>query len=233
LAIKPRDNETFYREVDEELRRDRARIMWQRYGRLGILALVLFLVGLGGWFYWQNQKQVQAGKHGEELSAAFEDVRAGRTKEGTQKLDRLAREGSEGYRAAALLTKADIAIASNKQSEALAALRSIADDKGLPQPYRDLALIRLTHLEYDKLPPQAVIQRLGAYARPGNPWLGSAGEMVAIAHLKMKKPQAAAPIFGAIARDETVPASLRSRATQMASSLGVDAVKDPAAATKE
>jgi hypothetical protein len=233
LAIKPRDNETFYREVDEELRRDRARTMWQRYGRLAIVALVLFFAALGGWFYWQNQKLETAGKHGEELTAAFEDVRSGRTKEGTEKLDRLAKEGSEGYRAAALLTKADLAIAAGKESEALAALRSIADDKGLPQPYRDLALVRVTHLEYDRLPPAAVIQRLGSYAVAGNPWLGSAGEMVAIAHLKMNKPQAAAPIFGAIARDETVPASLRSRATQMASSLGVDAVKDPAAATKE
>ena len=35
--------------------------------------------------------------------------------------------------------------------------RQVADDDDLPQPYRDLALIRQTALEYDKLPPAAVI----------------------------------------------------------------------------
>jgi hypothetical protein len=70
-----------------------------------------------------------------------------------------------------------------------------------------------------------IIQRLGAYARPGHPWFGSAGEMVAIAHLRQQQPQRAAPIFSAIARDETVPPSIRSRAVQMAGALGVDAVQ--------
>jgi hypothetical protein len=38
LAIKPADNESFYREVDEELRRDQLTGTWQRYGKWIILA---------------------------------------------------------------------------------------------------------------------------------------------------------------------------------------------------
>src|SRR4028118_1997688 len=41
-------NESFYREVDEELRRDRARTMWQRYGKLAIAGVVLFKIGRAG-----------------------------------------------------------------------------------------------------------------------------------------------------------------------------------------
>jgi hypothetical protein len=57
----------------------------------------------------------------------------------------------------------------------------------------------------------------------------------------MKEGQAAraAPIFAALAKDEKLPSSIRSRAVQMAGALGVDAVVEAdvagagAAATKE
>jgi hypothetical protein len=75
-----------------------------------------------------------------------------------------------------------------------------------------------------------VIQRLKPLAVSGNPWFGSAGEMVAIAYLKQQKPELAAPVFAAMAKDQQVPRSIRSRATQMAGALGVDAVQDPPAA---
>jgi hypothetical protein len=60
--------------------------------------------------------------------------------------------------------------------------------------------------------------------------------MVALAHLKQQKPQEAARIFAAMAKDETLPESIRSRSVQMAGALGVDAVQQAdgkAGATKE
>jgi hypothetical protein len=227
LAIQPKDNEAFYREVDEELRRDQLSGVWQRHGKLIILGVVLFLAAIGGALWWQQHREGQKAEQGASLIAAFEDVQASKPREAAEKLDRLVQEGSDGYRAAALLTKADLAAESGKAAEAIAGYRRVADDAALPDAYRNLGLIRATHLEYDKLPPAAVIDRLRGLAVPGNPWFGSAGEMVAIAHLRQNKPQLAARIFADMAKDETVPASLRSRAVQMAGSLGVDAIQEP------
>jgi len=64
---------------------------------------------------------------------------------------------------------------------------------------------------------------------PGNPWFGSAGELVAMAYLRQNKPDLAGPLFAALAKDKTVPDSIRQRARQMAGALGVDAVDDVAA----
>jgi hypothetical protein len=61
-------------------------------------------------------------------------------------------------------------------------------------------------------------------AVPGNPWFGSAGEMVAIAYLEMDKADLAGPLFAQLAQDETVPPTIRSRALQMAGVQGIDAV---------
>ena len=83
---------------------------------------------------------------------------------------------------------------------------------------------------YSRLQPQQVIQRLRPLARPGQPWFGTAGEMVGVAHLKMRRPDLAGPLFAQIGRDENVPPSIRTRAIQMAGSLGVNAMDEPAGA---
>ncbi|TMJ18186.1 MAG: tetratricopeptide repeat protein [Alphaproteobacteria bacterium] len=233
MAIKPTDNETFYREVDEELRREQLTGYWKRYGRWLVAAAILLILAFGAYLYWQHRQEMERGRQGALLASAFEDVQATKTAEATRKLDELTRDGSPGYRAIALLTKADILLDAGKNAEALTALRTVADDKAAAQPFRDHALIRMTHVEFDTLKPEAVIQRLQPLAKPGNPWFGSAGEMVAISYLKLNKPQQAGPLFAAIAKDPGVPESIATRSRQMASSLGLDAVPDTAGATKE
>jgi hypothetical protein len=229
LALRPIDNETFYREVDEELRRDQLKTYWERYGKLAIAGLVLILALIGGAIWWQNQKALKAGERGAQLVSAFEDIAAGNKNAAAAKLDALANSGTDGYRAAAQLTKADLSIEAGKLDEAAAQMKAIADDKGLDPAYRDLATVRMTALQFDKLPPQAVIDRLKRYAASGNPWFGSAGEMVALAYLKLHRPQEAARLYSALAKDPKVPDSIRSRSLQMAGSLGVDAVQTPPA----
>ncbi len=233
MALRPVDNESFYREVDEELRRDQMKSYWERYGKLVIAGVVLLLALLGGFIWWQNQKDVKAGERSATLVEAFDDVAAGRKSAAIPKLDGLVKSGSDGHRAAALLTKADIAIEADDLKGAAALYRQIADDDGLAKPYRDLALVRMTAVELDTLPPQAVVDRLKGLAVAGNPWFGSAGEMVALSYIRLNKPKEAANIFAAIAKDKKLPDTLRSRATQMAGSLGVDAVQETADATQE
>lgn len=232
MAIKPRENETFYREVDEELRKEQLKSLWQRYGLLAIGAVILLLAAIGGYIWWQNRQQEQAGERAEALIAVFDQVQAGKAKEALPKLEPIAQEGDPGYRAAALLTKADIAVQQGNNQAAVAAFRQVAEEEDLAQPYRQLALIRQTTVEFDRIPPAEVIRRLQPLAQAGNPWFGSAGELVALAYLKQKQPQRAAPIFAALAKDETLPSSIRTRAVQMASALGADTASDAAGAGK-
>src|SRR4051812_22101340 len=117
---------------------------WERYGKLVIAGVVLLLALIGGYIWWQNQKEVKAGERSATLVEAFDDVAAGRKNAAMPKLDSLVQSGSEGHRAAALLTKADIAIEAKDLKGAAALYKQVADDGGLAQPYRDLALLRMT-----------------------------------------------------------------------------------------
>jgi hypothetical protein len=234
LVQTPEDNEAFYREVDEELRRSQAKQMFDRYGLAGAVLIILLLAGLGGFFWWQNHRHVEAAKQAEQLNAIYADISSGKSKEVGPRLDQIVKEGNDGYRMEALLTKASIAVEAGDDAAAIASYKQIVADKDAAPPFRDLALIRQTALEYDKLAPAAVVERLKPLAVAGNPWFGSAGEMVGLAYLKQEKPELAAPIFAAVAKDTSVPATIRSRALQMAQGLGVDVVlPDAAGATKE
>jgi len=225
LAIKPADNESFYREVDEGLRREQMTGLWKNYGWAIVGGVVLLIAAIGGYLYWEQRSEVRAGERSATLMGALEDIQYGRLKVAGPKLDTLAEDGSDGIRAAALLAKAGLAAGRGDDKAAATGYKAIAEDAGLAQPYRDLALIRQTSIEFDTLAPAAVVARLAPLAKPGNPWFGSAGELVAIAHLKQGNAKLAGPIFAGIAKDERQPQSIRARAVQMAGSLGIDAIQ--------
>jgi hypothetical protein len=229
LAIRPHDPETFMREVDEELRRDRLNQLVTRYGWAILAGIVLVLAAVGGLIWWKNHQRAVAGSQGETLVDALASIQAGNRTAAAAKVGELAESDVEGYRVAALFVRASSQIEAGNGAAAIATLRSIADNQDFAEPYRQAALLRQTALEFDRLQPQVVIRRLGPLARPGQPWFGSAGEMVAIAHLKMRRPDLAGSLFQRIGRDETVPPSIRTRAIQMAGSLGYDATPETSA----
>lgn len=226
MAIKPSDGETFLREVDEELRKERVNNFVARYGWAIIAGVVLFLAAIGGWIWWQHRQAEQAGQQGATLLEALDSLESGSSNAAAPKIAELAESDVPGYRVAALFTRANSEIRGNNNRAAIATLKSIADNQEFDEIYRQAALVRQTALEFDSLQPQAVIQRLRPLAQPGQPWFGTAGEMVGVAYLKMRRPDLAGPLFGQIGRDETVPPSIRSRAIQMAGSLGVNALPE-------
>lgn len=222
--------DVFLREVDDALREEQMRQAVRRWGTALGVALVLAIVGLGGYLWWNQEQQAAAGEHSEQLALALDSVEARNLDDGAAKLAALAKESDDGIEAAALVMQAAIASEQNKAPEAERLYRQVAADESAPQPYRDLAAIRAVAVDFDALPPAEVVTRLKPLAVPGNPWFGSAGELVGMAYLKQNRRDLAGPLFASIAKDKEVPESQRTRARQMAALLGVDAIDDVARA---
>ena len=223
LALPPDSTETFIREVDENLRRDQAQEFAKTYGGWLVGGLILLIAAIGGYLYWQNRQQQQAAVQSEELAKIIADIGQGNLAAAPARLDTMAAKGNDAYRASALLTRAALAIQQRDMKLAAAKYRELADDDGLPQPYRDAAVIRGTAIEFDTIKPEEVVARLQPLTKPGNPWFGSAGEMTAMALLKQNRKSEAGRLFAQIAADKAVPQSIRARAVQIAGTLGVDA----------
>ena len=229
MAVTPADqDQAFLREVDENLRADQLNQFWLRWGKLLIGAVVVGLIALAGWLWWQNHQAGVAGEQGEQLQAAFNNVGSGALPAAAEPLTELSGSRVDGYKAAALLTQAAIAVQSNDLKTATAKYGAVAADGGLAKPYRDLALVKQTLVEFDQLQPQAVIDRLKPLAVEGNAFFGTAGELVAISYLRQNKRAEAGRLFAAVAKDAKTPDTIRQRAVQMAGVLGVDAVDQSA-----
>ena len=223
MAQPPDISESFKREVDENLRRDQLRDFFKKNGSWLIAGVVLFLALSGGMIWWrQHQVQVHAAET-EKLAEIYKDIGSGNTSQAPKQLDTLSDSGSKAVSASAKFARAALALQQNDAKQATGIYKSVADDSGMPDPYRHAALIRQTALEFDSLKPEEVIARLAPLAKPGEPWFGTAGEMTALALVKQGKRQEAGQLYAAIAKDNGVPETIRARAVQVAGSLGVDA----------
>ncbi len=223
MAVPTDSGETFLREVDENLRRDQLQDIARKYGAWIIAGVLLLLAATGGWIYWQDRQKKAAAEQSEVLAQIYTDIGAGKLTTVPQRLDAIAGNSSGALKASAMLTRAAVAVEQDDRPLATAKFREIVADDDLPQPYRDLALIRSTAIEFDTIRPEQVVARLQPLTKPGNPWFGSAGELTAMALIKQGKKLEAGRLFAAVAADQQVPDSIRARSVQIAGTLGVDA----------
>lgn len=227
LAVREAaEKDALLREVDEAVRQDQVGTIARKYGLAIGGGLVLAIAAFGGWLLWTEHRESQLEERSEQLTTAFDKLDAGQIKPADEELAKLAADGSSATAVSAKFTRAAIALRENRKQDAIALFDGIAADADAPKAYRDLAAIRSVAVRFDEMKPQEVIDRLKPLATPGNPWFGSAGELVAHAYLAQDKKELAGPLLAAIAKDEDVPQTMRSRTRQLAGVLGYDAVVD-------
>ncbi len=234
LAVTPQTNEAFLREVDEELRREELANFGKRYGRLLIGVVGGGLVALAAVLGWNYYREQSAATQGEQFSTVYDLLAASKTAEAAKPLADLARSDVPVYRALAGYVQADVALremdpqnpakSAVALKNAAARFAAVAADPKVPQSLRDLALIRQTYAEYDTLKPDAVIARLQPLVVKGGPWLGSAGELVAVAQLQLRQTDKARATLAIVTADPDLPDSLRQRAVQLANAIDNNAV---------
>ena len=222
--------DVFLREVDDALREDQFKSILTRYGMPIGGAIAAGLLALAGYLWWDNSTKQAAGERSEQATIALDKLEAGNAAAALADLEPLTKDGSDGSKAAAAMTRAAILVQQGKTEEGAKAFAAIAADPGVPQAFRDLATIREVSLRFDAMTPQQVVDRLKPLAVPGNAWFGSAGELVGMAYLKMGKPDQAGPLFAAIGKNTEVPTTLRTRMRQVAGQLGYDAGTDDVSA---
>jgi hypothetical protein len=220
------EQDVLLREVDDAVRQDQLGNAARKYALPIGIGLLVALAAFGGWLIWQESRESAVEQRSETLVTAFDALEARQFQQAQEKLAPLAREGTGAAGAAAKLGLAGLALQQNRSADAFRQYEALIADEDAPQSYRDVATIRLVAGRFDDLPPQQVIDRLKPLAAPGNPWFGSAGELVAMAYLKQGREDLAGPLLAAIAKDDEVPQTIRSRTRQLAGLLGYDAVED-------
>ena len=219
-------DEALLREVDDAVRTDQYRHVWTRYGIYIIGVVLLGLLAFAAVLFFSGQSEGNRESESETLVTALDQVEAGNLDQADEALAPLAEDGRGGGKTQAQMLRAGIALEQGRAKEAAELFGQVAADEDVPQSIRDLAELRAVVAGYDSMKPAEVIRRLTPLAQPDQPYYGSAGEILAMAYLEGGDKERAGKLFGEIAMDDDVPDTIRGRARQMASVLGVDAVGD-------
>ncbi|KPF72851.1 hypothetical protein IP69_03140 [Bosea sp. AAP35] len=199
-----------FREIDEEVRRDKAAELWKKYGWLFTGLAVLAVLAVAGWQFWLYREQQASQVVGGRLEAALKASRDGNGSEAETILGGLVASAPTGYRQIARFRLA-AETAKRDATVGATAFDLIAADGALPQLYRDLARLRAGMLRVDLVPYAELRQGLEPLATAQGVWRHSAREFLGIAALKANLFEDAGRWFDAIVTDPQSPAVLRQR----------------------
>jgi hypothetical protein len=211
-------NETIFREVDEELRGDRMRALWRRFGPFiigGAIAIVLVVAGNEGWTWWQNSN---AARSSDQFYAALELAEAGDVAAAQDALNDVVAEGTGGYPALARFRQASLLAADGKSAEAVAAYDAIATSETNAR-LREMALVLAAYLLVDGGDVAAVQQRVGGLTGPQNPLRNAAREAIGLTQYKAGDADAALATFREVLADPQAGQDLRGRVDVYAAQL--------------
>jgi hypothetical protein len=200
----------FFREVDEEYRRDRVMQIWKRYNGVIIALAVALIAAVGGWRYWQHLERTRAEAAAAQFESALQLDREGKSEDAEKALAAMAGSAPDGY---ATLARFRLAaeIAQRSPEEGAKAFDALAGDARVNPVLQDLARLRGAMLRLDTPEAEAAQGALERLATPSNAWRHTARELLGLLGLKRADYDFASRWFDQIAADRETPAGLRSR----------------------
>jgi hypothetical protein len=223
------NDDSFFREVEEDYRRDQAIKFFKTYGNYLIAGAFVILAVVAGYTIEQNRRASQAAAGGDALTTAMLLSDSGKTEDSQKALAALAGSGSEAYRVLARLHGAAESVAKNQSGAAFEAYAGVAGDESAPEALRDFAKIQLASLSVGKESYDKLARDLDVYRSGTSRWRFAAKEILGLAAYKAGMPADAERLFGEIVSDGEAPQGMRQRAEVMLALL----LEKPKAATAE
>lgn len=209
-------DDSFIREVNEELRQDQARAIWDRYGPVALALAVLVVVVTAGYVAYDYWDASRANASGDSFSQALLLAGEGKSDEALSALEELEANGYGAYPVLARMRAATVLAEKGDFAGAVAAFDAVAADDAIPASLRDMARLRAAFVLVDNGSYQDVASRVEALAADTNPVRHAAREAMALSAWKEGKAVDALKLYDQILADQQAPRNIRDRATVMA-----------------
>jgi hypothetical protein len=205
------DDINFLREVDEAVRQERYKRLWDKYGFYAIGAAVVLISGVAGYQAWSFWKSQQAQNAGAEFVRAL-SVQAEDSPEARQTFAELAAQGPTGYRVLSRLQLAAAEAKAGETAKAVALYDELAQDGRVDPILQGYARIQAATLRLDEADSAEIEQRVGEIAAGDGYWRYSARELLGLAAYRAKNQAEAEKHFSRLVGDPGTPQNLRRRA---------------------
>ncbi|PYE90543.1 tetratricopeptide repeat protein [Phyllobacterium leguminum] len=208
-------DDSFFREVNEEIRSDRAKAVWRRFGPLLIGAAVAIVVGTAGMVVYRHWSASQASTSGDKYLSALDLADQGKNDEALAALSALEKDGYGEYPVLARMRAATLIFQKGDSAGAVAAFDKIAADNSVPPAIQDIARLRAAFILVDTGSYDDVAKRVEPITADGDPMRFSAREVLGLAAWKAGRTDDALRLFQQLADDSGAPADISQRANVM------------------
>ena len=210
-----------FREVDEEVRREQLKQLWDRWGSYFVVLAFVVVLGIAGWRGWEWWQAKQAAETGTAFEAALALSEAGKHEEAEAAFSKIAAESSSGYRLLARFREA-AELARKDRGAAVKAYDAIAADTSQTLLLRQLASVRAALLLVDIAPLSEMVTRLEPITAAEHPLRHTARELLALAAWRNGDVAAARKWLDMIANDAETPSGTRARAELLSAITGAE-----------
>jgi hypothetical protein len=198
-------------EVDEEVRREQLKKLWDRYSIYIIAGALLIVAAVGGWRGYQYLEAQKAAEAGAAFDKAVELSEQNKHAEAEAAFTELAAKAPAGYRTLARL-RAAAEVANRDPKEAVKLYDEVAADRRAGATEQDLAKVRAAALILETTSYPNMLSRLEAATAPGATFRHTARELLALSAWRANDAAATRQWLDMIANDGETPPTLRARA---------------------
>lgn len=226
------NQDTIFREIDEEMRREQLLKIWKQYGTYIIGAAAAIILGVGGYQAYLAHKQAAIEASGTAYDAAAQLLASGKTDEASAALDKIAKSGPAGYAMLSQLRLAATAAKAGKSADAVAIYDGLAKNRASEPLLADYARLQAASLRLDQADWTEMQNRLIDLTDNSNTWRYSARELMAFAAFKHGQIEQARKFGELLLGERKVPPSILERVkVLMASIIAAELAVTPAAAS--
>ena len=220
MADQNPEKDSFFKEIDEELRQESYAKLWKKYGKYLISIAVICVASVAAYQGWKGYDLNRRSDDSALYASALNAISQNKTNDAIYVLDRLTKDGTKGYSTLARFNQAGLIARSGDTTGAAAAYLSIANDTNIDLIFRDLALILSTMHSMDNGDPIGLTKQIQHLNSPSSPWRHTAKELVALLAKKSGDIKQASQLYSELADDVTAPPGIRARAAEMSAISG-------------
>jgi hypothetical protein len=202
-----------FREVEEDVRRERYEKLWKEYRDYIIAAGALIVIGMAGYQLYRVYEQRETEKASIAYAAAAEMLDHGQAAAAAPQFAALAKNAPGGYAAVARFAEADALYREGQKGDAIRIYEQIANGS---DPYLGAAArLHAAWAMADTAPRSDVEALLAPLSERSGAWREMAREVIAYEDLRSGNTAKALRAYQGIAADPETPSSLKGRAEVM------------------
>lgn len=208
-------NDSFLREVNEEVRREQLMKLWERFGTVIIAGVVLLIGGVAVYKWNESRRIAEEQRTGARFEAASRLAAERKTDDAMAAFAAIAKDGPAGYGALARVRIAGEHAKAGRTAEALSAYEALSADTATDQLLRDFAALQAAMLRLDHADWTEMKNRLTPLVGEQGAWRAQAREILGLAALKAGQSEEATKLFEQILGDRAATGGLSRRAQEM------------------